>query len=112
MPIIILLFLLDSLPLRMYIEFLLVSWRYDMADSVLVSLINSRSKSVKVLLGEVERLDHLASQSRSPVVQASLESVAKVKRQRLARLQAELAAYREEVDRQAPLPLEASKKPR
>lgn len=77
-----------------------------MADAVLVALIQSRSKSVKTLVAECSKLEALASASRAPAVQASLESVLKVKRQRLARLQAELEAYREEVDRQAVLPLD------
>lgn len=73
-------------------------------DSMIAKLIVSREKSVKVLEAEVAKLDQLASQSRVPAVQASLEAVALVKRQRLVKLLAELAAFRSEGNRQTEIP--------
>lgn len=77
-----------------------------MVDSTLAKLIQSRSKSVAAIKAELVKLDELASQSRVPAVQVSLESVAAVKRQRLVRLEAELAAFKAEVDRQQVLPMD------
>lgn len=75
-------------------------------DSVIAKLIQSRTKSIKVLEAEVVKLDELASQSRVPAAQASLISVAQVKRQRLVKLKEELAGLVEAGRQQEVLPLD------
>lgn len=73
-------------------------------DSMIAKLIVSREKSVKVLQAELARLDALAAGSRVPAAQASLESVALVKRQRLVKLQDELAGLRQAAGAQVEIP--------
>lgn len=75
-------------------------------DTMIAKLIQSRSKSIKVLEVEVAKLDKLASESRVPAAQASLESVASVKRQRLSKLREELAGLIEAGRAQEVLPLD------
>lgn len=64
-------------------------------DSMIAKLVVSREKSIKVLEAEVAKLEQLAASSRVPAAQASLLSVVQVKRQRLVKLEAELAGLKE-----------------
>lgn len=64
-------------------------------DSMIAKLIVSREKSIKVLVAEVEKLESLANSSKVAVAAASLRQVVAVKRQRLEKLEAELAGLRE-----------------
>lgn len=75
-------------------------------DPVIAKTVESRKKSVAVLVADVAGLEAKIAACSSPAAAVVLRDMAKVKKQRLVKLQAELAVLEQLLvdERQAELP--------
>lgn len=76
-------------------------------DPMIAKLIESRKKSIATLQADIAKFDALMANTKVSSVAASLVAVAKVKKQRLVKLQEELAGLEQAAAAQLELPTEA-----